>query len=106
MLSRHAAITRPAARRTVGQVRHAGGAPPVFPPQGRLFNEPILPKGQKRQKLPWENLWNYGFGGACLFGVLIAVNRPDTSVSTWALEEAKLRQQVSPTLPKYTPSSK
>ena len=79
----------------VVQKRFASG-PTYEPPTGRLFGEPVsytsqrcmkrggrltreqnLPAGEVREKADWENVWNYGFGGACLLAIIIGVYRPD-----------------------------
>lgn len=37
----------------------------------------------------WKGIWTWGFGGCMLVGFVIAVARPDTSINTWAYNEAK-----------------
>ncbi|CAD6446493.1 477b03a4-87cb-45d6-94fe-abdbdc2e73c8 [Sclerotinia trifoliorum] len=61
------------------------------PPTGWLFG---VKPGEKPEKEGWENLWVYGFFGACAFGVVGYAVKPDTSIQTWALEEARRRLEV------------
>merc|ERR1711879_911334 len=64
--------------------RSASGGPHYNEPSGYLFGEqPGKPKED------WENIFMYGmFGGMALATVLI-IYKPDTTVQTWALAEAR-----------------
>ncbi|KUI69315.1 hypothetical protein VM1G_04992 [Cytospora mali] len=78
---------------SVSQRRASGGGhgPEFDPPTGWLFG--VRP-GEKPEKEGWEYLAYYGFGGSlALFGVAYAF-KPDTSIQTWALEEARRRLEV------------
>ncbi|PYH99126.1 NADH-ubiquinone oxidoreductase [Aspergillus ellipticus CBS 707.79] len=61
------------------------------PPTGYLFG---LKPGQKYVKEGWENLWYYGFIGSLLVAGVAYVFKPDTSIQTWALEEARRRLEA------------
>jgi len=50
--------------------------------------------GEKAEKEGWENIWIYGFFGSLAFGVVGYAFKPDTSIQTWALEEARRRLEV------------
>ncbi|CCG82457.1 Putative uncharacterized protein [Taphrina deformans PYCC 5710] len=71
-------LTRPA-RQSLGPVqkRFASHGTSFEPPTGKLFNEPHLKAGEKRTKDSWENLWVFGFGGATVMAIIIAINKPD-----------------------------
>ncbi|KAI9730587.1 MAG: hypothetical protein M1834_005830 [Cirrosporium novae-zelandiae] len=58
------------------------------PPTGWLWG---IPPGKKYEKEGWEGLMLWGFGGSMLFGVVGYIFKPDTSIQTWALEEARRR---------------
>ncbi|RMZ72565.1 hypothetical protein GMOD_00007568 [Pyrenophora seminiperda CCB06] len=58
------------------------------PPTGWLFG---VKPGEQYEKEGWEGPMFWGFGGACLFGVVAYAFKPDTSIQTWALEEARRR---------------
>ncbi|MCJ1273584.1 hypothetical protein MMC21_001377 [Puttea exsequens] len=66
------------------------------PPSGWLFG---VPPGQKYEKEGWETTWVYGFWGSLLFGVVAYAYKPDTSIQTWALEEARRRLEAEGVLP-------
>ncbi|PLB46748.1 hypothetical protein P170DRAFT_438449 [Aspergillus steynii IBT 23096] len=61
------------------------------PPTGWLFG---VKPGQKYQKEGWENMWYYGFIGSLLAAGVAYVFKPDTSIQTWALEEARRRLEA------------
>ncbi|TGO38860.1 hypothetical protein BHYA_0066g00490 [Botrytis hyacinthi] len=61
------------------------------PPSGWLFG---VKPGEKAEKEGWENLWVYGFFGTCAFGIVGYAVKPDTSIQTWALEEARRRLEA------------
>ncbi|QDS72546.1 hypothetical protein FKW77_000445 [Venturia effusa] len=61
------------------------------PPSGWLWG---IPPGQEYKKEGWENLFIYGFGGCLVFAVVGYAFKPDTSIQTWALEEARRRLEA------------
>ncbi|KAJ6163086.1 hypothetical protein N7497_003065 [Penicillium chrysogenum] len=61
------------------------------PPTGWLFG---VKPGQKYVKEGWENIWYYGFIGSFLVAGVAYVFKPDTSIQTWALEEARRRLEA------------
>ncbi|KAK5675380.1 hypothetical protein LTS10_011822 [Elasticomyces elasticus] len=60
-------------------------------PSGWLFG---VKPGEKYENEGWENVWYYGFFGSLLFGVVGYCYKPDTSIQTWALEEARRRLEA------------
>ncbi|KAL8736240.1 MAG: hypothetical protein Q9166_000395 [cf. Caloplaca sp. 2 TL-2023] len=69
------------------------------PPSGWLWG---IPPGEKKEKEGWENMWIYGFYGSLLVGVVGYIYKPDTSIQTWALEEARRRLEAEGILPDPT----
>ncbi|CAG8577847.1 9568_t:CDS:2 [Paraglomus brasilianum] len=69
--------------------RQASDSPEYNEPSGYLFGEKPLPKGQKRIKEDWENLWVVGMTAFFGLGTLIAIYKPKTGVQDWALVEAQ-----------------
>ncbi|KAJ5871597.1 uncharacterized protein N7529_003950 [Penicillium soppii] len=61
------------------------------PPTGWLFG---IKPGQKYVKEGWENIWYYGFIGSFVVAGVAYVFKPDTSIQTWALEEARRRLEA------------
>ncbi|KAA8644614.1 hypothetical protein EYZ11_007993 [Aspergillus tanneri] len=61
------------------------------PPTGWLFG---IKPGQKYVKEGWETMWYYGFIGSLLAAGVAYVFKPDTSIQTWALEEARRRLEA------------
>ncbi|KAH7381054.1 ESSS subunit of NADH:ubiquinone oxidoreductase-domain-containing protein [Cadophora sp. MPI-SDFR-AT-0126] len=61
------------------------------PPTGWLFG---VKPGEKAEKEGWETVWVYGFFGSLAAGVVAYAFKPDTSIQTWALEEARRRLEV------------
>ncbi|PMD22997.1 hypothetical protein NA56DRAFT_644576 [Hyaloscypha hepaticicola] len=61
------------------------------PPSGWLFG---VKPGEKPEKEGWENVWIWGFFGSLGLGVVAYAFKPDTSIQTWALEEARRRLEV------------
>ncbi|KAL8907257.1 MAG: hypothetical protein Q9207_001498 [Kuettlingeria erythrocarpa] len=66
------------------------------PPSGWLWG---IPPGEKREKEGWEGVWIYGFFGGLMMGVVAYAYKPDTSIQTWALEEARRRLESEGILP-------
>lgn len=58
------------------------------PPGGWLWG---LRPGEKYEKEGWENLFYYGFYGSFAVAAVAYAFKPDTSIQTWALEEARRR---------------
>ncbi|KAL9621593.1 MAG: hypothetical protein Q9160_003985 [Pyrenula sp. 1 TL-2023] len=58
------------------------------PPTGWLWG---LRPGEKYEKEGWEDLFYYGFFGSLLLTAVAYAFKPDTSIQTWALEEARRR---------------
>lgn len=91
-------------RKVTGRRYASHGAPHYNEPSGYLFSEKPLPPGQKRVKEDWENVWYIGmFGGMGAVGVLLYY-KPDTSIQTWALKEAKERMEARGEKVEYKPS--
>ncbi|ORZ37679.1 ESSS subunit of NADH:ubiquinone oxidoreductase-domain-containing protein, partial [Catenaria anguillulae PL171] len=65
----------------------AGGE--FFEPTGYLFGEKPLPKGQKRVKDWWEDIYYWSVGGGFALVTVGLYFKPDTSVQTWARKEAE-----------------
>ncbi|KAN0066490.1 hypothetical protein ACQY0O_000584 [Thecaphora frezii] len=82
----------------------SGGGASYNQPTGRLFGEKPLPKGQKRVKEDWETIYYFGMFGTLAFGGLIYAFKPDTSIQTWAMAEARKRLEASGDDWKYKPS--
>ncbi|KAF2722765.1 hypothetical protein K431DRAFT_283584 [Polychaeton citri CBS 116435] len=61
------------------------------PPGGWLFG---VKPGETKEKEGWENVFFYGFFGSLAFGVIGYCYKPDTSIQTWALEEARRRLEA------------
>ncbi|TKY90180.1 hypothetical protein EX895_000178 [Sporisorium graminicola] len=100
---------RPAARiaalqrSTIAQTRFASGGSSYNQPTGLLFGEKV-PKGQKRQKEDWENMYYFGLFGGMVFAGVVLLYKPDTSIQTWAMSEAKKRLESSGDVWQYKPS--
>ncbi|KAF7310965.1 hypothetical protein HMN09_00639800 [Mycena chlorophos] len=103
-LSRH--LIRPAALTRLRNVRCASHGPPEYnEPTGLLFGEKPPPAGFRRIKEPWENVWYWGMYGSMVVGAVLMYFKPDTSIQTWALKEAKARMEQRGEKYKYEPSS-
>ncbi|KAF2020009.1 hypothetical protein BU24DRAFT_419600 [Aaosphaeria arxii CBS 175.79] len=94
-------LRTPAVQRTFSQttiVKGGGGdhGSHYDPPTGWLFG---VKPGEKYEKEGWENVWYYGFYGSCAFGIIAYAFKPDTSIQTWALEEARRRLEAEGILP-------
>lgn len=46
------------------------------------------------EKPDWEYLWIYGFFGSLGMATVAYAFKPDTSIQTWALEEARRRLEA------------
>ncbi|PGH12346.1 hypothetical protein AJ80_06756 [Polytolypa hystricis UAMH7299] len=58
------------------------------PPTGWLWG---VKPGEKYVKEGWEGVWTYGFVGSLVLAGIAYAFKPDTSIQTWALEEARRR---------------
>jgi len=113
-LIRHAAaplraarcIRRPAAVRSfaVSARQQSGGGhneSQFDPPGGWLWG---VKPGEKPESEGWE--WPmYIFCGSIILTGVALVYKPDTSVSTWALEEARRRLEAEGIIPDPSPNS-
>lgn len=89
-------------RMSIGGSRHGShGAPQWNEPTGYLFGEKPLPAGQKRQKEDWETIWMVGMFGSMAVAAIGLYYKPDTSVQSWALKEAKERLEARDEQYKY-----
>ncbi|PWN50167.1 hypothetical protein IE53DRAFT_107784 [Violaceomyces palustris] len=86
------------------QCRSASGGSSYNQPTGHLFGEKPQPKGQKRVKEDWETIWYLGMFGGMVFATVGLMYKPDTSIKTWAMQEAKKRLDESGEEWKYKPS--
>ncbi|KIR55767.1 hypothetical protein I315_01649 [Cryptococcus gattii Ru294] len=101
-----ASLARPLARQSTSlpAKRYASHGPTYHPPSGYLFGE-RPPKNGKRVKESWENIYYIGmFGGMIFMGVVYAY-KPDTSIQSWALKEAKERLEARGEEYQYKPKS-
>ncbi|EMD01214.1 hypothetical protein BAUCODRAFT_82315, partial [Baudoinia panamericana UAMH 10762] len=60
-------------------------------PSGYLWG---VKPGEKYENEGWEGVFYYGFCGSLLFGLVGYCYKPDTSIQTWALEEARRRLEA------------
>ncbi|KAK1832477.1 ESSS subunit of NADH:ubiquinone oxidoreductase-domain-containing protein [Podospora conica] len=105
-----AAAARPSALATARSTapfsttaRRAGGGAHYDAPTGWLFG---VKPGEKYEKEGWENMFFYGFYGSLgVFAVAYAF-KPDTSIQTWALEEARRRLEAEGILEDPFPEKK
>ncbi|KAI2610593.1 ESSS subunit of NADH:ubiquinone oxidoreductase [Hypoxylon sp. NC1633] len=65
--------------------------PQYDPPTGWLFG---VKPGEKYQKEGWEGPFFYGFCGSLFLAAIAYGFKPDTSIQTWALEEARRRLEA------------
>ncbi|KIR67247.1 hypothetical protein I314_02460 [Cryptococcus bacillisporus CA1873] len=101
-----ASLARPLTRQSASlpAKRYASHGPTYNPPSGYLFGE-RPPKNGKRVKESWENIYYIGmFGGMIFMGVVYAY-KPDTSIQSWALKEAKERLEARGEEYQYKPKS-
>ncbi|KAH8697501.1 ESSS subunit of NADH:ubiquinone oxidoreductase-domain-containing protein [Talaromyces proteolyticus] len=88
-LLRNPQASRPFSTRS--ELRAADHGDHYDPPSGWLFG---VKPGQKYVKEGWENVWYYGFIGSLVAAGVAYVFKPDTSIQTWALEEARRRLEA------------
>ncbi|KAI0836341.1 ESSS subunit of NADH:ubiquinone oxidoreductase [Hypoxylon sp. FL0890] len=69
----------------------ASHGPQYDPPTGWLFG---VKPGEKYQKEGWETPFIYGFCGSLVIAGIAYGFKPDTSIQTWALEEARRRLEA------------
>ncbi|XP_006454394.1 Ndufb11 subunit of NADH dehydrogenase 1 beta subcomplex [Agaricus bisporus var. bisporus H97] len=105
MLSAAIRVARPGLCRAAGRRFASNEAPQYNEPSGYLFGEKPPPPGQKRVKEDWENIWYWGMFGSMAFAAVMLYYKPDTSIQTWALEEAKNRMEARGEKYKYEPST-
>ncbi|EON61132.1 hypothetical protein W97_00343 [Coniosporium apollinis CBS 100218] len=88
-----AARTAPQSRAlsTSQALRSASHGDHYDPPTGWLWG---VPPGTKPEKEGWETIWVWGFFGSLGLGVVAYAYKPDTSIQTWALEEARRRLEA------------
>ncbi|KAK4685541.1 hypothetical protein P7C73_g4607, partial [Tremellales sp. Uapishka_1] len=82
---------------------YASHGPSYNEPSGYLFGERPV-KGEKRQRESWERIYYAGMIGGFGLATVLLVYKPDTSIQTWALEEAKARMEARGDRPEYKPS--
>jgi len=98
--------TIPLLRRCTNARRLAShGAPQYNEPTGWFLGEKPPPPGQKRVKESWENIWLIGMFGTMAFASVMLYYKPDTSIQSWALQEAKERLEARGEKYKYEKSS-
>jgi len=61
------------------------------PPSGWLFG---VKPGEKPERESWELVFYWGFCGSLALAVVAYAFKPDTSIQTWALEEARRRLEA------------
>ncbi|KAI5923389.1 ESSS subunit of NADH:ubiquinone oxidoreductase-domain-containing protein [Camillea tinctor] len=85
--------TTPTARRAFSATARtpASHGPQYDPPTGWLFG---VKPGEKYQKEGWETPFFYGFCGSLVLAGVAYGFKPDTSIQTWALEEARRRLEA------------
>ncbi|KAF8328219.1 Ndufb11, NADH dehydrogenase 1 beta subcomplex subunit [Cantharellus anzutake] len=97
-------ISCPLSRALAAQKRHASHGTDYNEPSGHIFGEkPPLP-GQKRKKEDWEYIWYWGMFGSLALASVGLYYKPDTSISQWALHEAKQRMEARGEPTEYRPS--
>ncbi|TGZ81263.1 hypothetical protein EX30DRAFT_331260 [Ascodesmis nigricans] len=55
-----------------------------------------------RTKEGWENLFYFGFAGSLVLASVAYAYKPDSSIQTWALEEARRRLESEGIIPDST----
>ncbi|KAI9051312.1 hypothetical protein LZ554_005413 [Drepanopeziza brunnea f. sp. 'monogermtubi'] len=87
-LSTSRAFSQSAARKGADNAHHEDH---YDPPSGWLFG---IKPGEKAEREGWEGVWMYGFFGSLGLATVAYAFKPDTSIQTWALEEARRRLEV------------
>ncbi|KAF8585576.1 hypothetical protein K439DRAFT_1652927 [Ramaria rubella] len=88
------------------QRRYAShGAPQYNEPSGYLYGEKPPPPGQKRKREEWELIFYWGMFGSFALAAVGLYYKPDTSIQTWALKEAKARMEARGESVEYKPSN-
>ncbi|WVR07157.1 hypothetical protein IAU60_004198 [Kwoniella sp. DSM 27419] len=103
LFARPMATSTSPATRTVAR-RYASHGPSYNQPSGYLFGE-RPPKSGKRQKESWETIYYVGMFGGMALATVILIYKPDTSIQTWALKEAKARLDARGENYEYKPKS-
>ncbi|KZT52442.1 Ndufb11, NADH dehydrogenase 1 beta subcomplex subunit, partial [Calocera cornea HHB12733] len=80
------------------------GGPHYNEPSGWLFGEKPPPPGQKRKWEDWELPWYIGMYGSLLLAGVALAYKPDTSIQSWAMKEARERMEARGEVYKYVPS--
>ncbi|CAD0050259.1 unnamed protein product [Aureobasidium pullulans] len=62
--------------------------------QSAVASTPRSIPGEKYQEEGWERIFYWGFFGSMAFGIIGYAYKPDTSIQTWALEEARRRLEA------------
>ncbi|KAH7395025.1 ESSS subunit of NADH:ubiquinone oxidoreductase-domain-containing protein [Phaeosphaeria sp. MPI-PUGE-AT-0046c] len=78
------------------QVVKGGHGTSYDPPSGWLFG---VKPGEKYEKEGWEGPMYWGFCGSLIVATIAYAFKPDTSIQTWALEEARRRLEAEGILP-------
>ncbi|KAF2651732.1 hypothetical protein K491DRAFT_681895 [Lophiostoma macrostomum CBS 122681] len=79
-----------------GDHGHGHGESFYDPPGGWLFGRK---PGEPKEREGWEPIMYYIFFPSLLLGVVGYAFKPDTSIQTWALEEARRRLEAEGILP-------
>ncbi|KAG8985097.1 hypothetical protein FRB94_011103 [Tulasnella sp. JGI-2019a] len=74
-------------------------------PSGHLFGEKPLGPGEKRKREDWEMIWYIGMFGSMAVAAVGLYYKPDTSIQTWALKEARQRLEARGDDFEYKPST-
>ncbi|KAH6917319.1 ESSS subunit of NADH:ubiquinone oxidoreductase-domain-containing protein [Coprinopsis sp. MPI-PUGE-AT-0042] len=95
---------RSSVTRLQGRRFASGEAPQYNEPTGWLFGEKPPPPGQKRVKEDWENVFMVGMFGTMAFASVMLYYKPDTTIQSWALKEAKERMEARGEKFRYEPT--
>ncbi|KAF2690430.1 hypothetical protein K458DRAFT_439397 [Lentithecium fluviatile CBS 122367] len=97
--------TTPARAFSQSKARQGGGGHEAKydPPTGWLFG---VKPGEKYEKEGWEGIWYWGFYGSFALATIAYAFKPDTSIQTWALEEARRRLEAEGILEDPNPNPK
>ncbi|KAF8252394.1 hypothetical protein K440DRAFT_594839 [Wilcoxina mikolae CBS 423.85] len=86
-------------RRTMASHSH-GHESPYDPPTGWFLNQNPAEPPAKREG--WEPIIYWGFLGSLFAAGVAYAYKPDTSIQTWALEEARRRLETEGVIPDST----